>query len=200
MQCTVLCFHLLFNSVDVCLYKYSFWNICNLAISHISSLIDGNVLFCFLNFLSLLNLASTFDSELQLREGIYLPTQLNMAHFTTYYNLSSKSIFIYLFQFFTMLFLFVSWFSPCFSALVQTRCQTFSKFQLSIQNKKLTRGWDTGYLNINCWKMDKNSSDWLMGNVLTEASQLFTLGFLWFTEHMFDILLNCFHLNTPRSH
>ena len=84
----------------VCLYKYSFWNICNLAISHISSLIDGNVLFCFLNFLSLLNLASTFDSELQLREGIYLPTQLNMAHFTTYYNLSSKSIFIYLFQFF----------------------------------------------------------------------------------------------------
>ena len=93
-----------------------------------------------------------------------------------------------------------NWFYPCFSALVQTRCQTFSKFQLSIPNKKLTRGWDTGYLNINCWKMDKNSSDWLMGNVLTEASQLFTLGFLWFTEHMFDILLNCFHLKTPRSH
>ena len=92
------------------------------------------------------------------------------------------------------------WFYPCFSAQVQTRCQTFSKFQLSIPNKKLTRGWDTGYLNINCWKMDKNSSDWLMGNVLTEASQLFTLGFLWFTEHMFDILLNCFHLKTPRSH
>ena len=68
-------------------YKYSFWNICNLAISHISSLIDGNVLFCFLNFLSLLNLASTFDSELQLREGIYLPTQLNMPHFPTCYTL-----------------------------------------------------------------------------------------------------------------
>ena len=136
------------------------------------------------------------------REYIY---PLNSTWHTSLHILQPKPKQIYLYiylplQFFTMLFLFVSWFYPCFSALVQTRCQTFSKFQLSIQNKKLTRGWDTGYLNINCWKMDKNSSDWLMGNVLTEASQLFTLGFLWFTEHMFDILLNCFHLNTPRSH
>ena len=136
MQCTVLCFHLLFNSVDVCLYKYSFWNICNLAISHISSLIDGNVLFCFLNFLSLLNLASTFDSELQLREGIYLPTQLNMAHFTTYYNLSSKSIFIYLFQFFTTLFLFVrTGFPPVFRPWFRPGVKHFQNFNFQFWTK-----------------------------------------------------------------
>ena len=31
--------------------------------TRVSSLMDWNVLFCFLNFLSLLNLASTFDRE-----------------------------------------------------------------------------------------------------------------------------------------
>ena len=52
---------------------------------YMSSLIDGNVLFCFLNFLSLLNLASTLDREIKLsdqiefvrqtRVNIYLVTQ-----------------------------------------------------------------------------------------------------------------------------
>ena len=155
----------------------------------------------------MLNLASTFDSELQLREGIYLPTQFNMAHFTTYVLQPFKQIYLYIYLPFPIFYhallirelvlpLFFGhgpWFRP--------DVKHFQNFNFQFRTKSWHEaGIQGGYLNINCWKMDKNSSDWLMGNVLTEASQLFTLGFLWFTEHMFDILLNCFHLNTPRSH
>ena len=45
---------------------------------YMSSLIDGNVLFCFLNFLSLLNLASTLDREIKLSDQIEFVRQTHV--------------------------------------------------------------------------------------------------------------------------